>query len=187
MNKSDMTRRNFIKKSGSALVLCAFPNIILASSRTKEMEKKLSLYNIHTGEMVKATYWADGKFIDEEIEHLNHFLRDFRTGEVHRIDPKLFDLLHDLKTTFTSTRKPYHVISGYRSPTTNNRLRRHSKGVAKHSLHMEGRAIDINLPGVDLAHLKLAARLMKRGGVGYYPKSGFVHVDTGRVRHWSGA
>ena len=184
MKPMNHSRRDFIRKGAGALALCAFPNIILAGSRAREMEKRVSLYNIHTGELTKAVYWADGEYIAEEIDALNRLLRDYRTGEIHPIDPKLFDLLFDLKAGFTKSDKPYHVISGYRSPKTNNQLRRHSKGVAKHSLHMEGRAIDINLPGVDLAHLRLAARLMKRGGVGYYPKSGFVHVDTGRVRYW---
>jgi len=184
MRKREMTRRDFLKKGTAALAVCVFPNIILASGSIKRSEKRIALYNIHTGESKNAIYWADGEYIAEEIESLNRLLRDFRTGEVHPIDIGLFDLLHDLKAEFTGSEKPYHIISGYRSPKTNSRLRRHSKGVAKHSLHMEGRAIDINLPGVDLAHLRLAARLMKRGGVGYYPKSGFVHVDTGRVRYW---
>ncbi|WP_201353207.1 YcbK family protein [Hydrogenimonas urashimensis] len=180
-------RRDFIKKGISALALCAFPHIVLAESRARKIEKRLSFYNIHTGELTTALYWAEGNYIAEEIDRLNHILRDYRTGDIHPIDAKLFDLLYDLKAHFQSCTKPFHVISGYRSPKTNAMLRRDSKGVAKHSLHMEGRAIDINLPGIDLAHLRRAARLMGRGGVGYYPKSGFVHVDTGRVRQWSGS
>ncbi|BDY11863.1 YcbK family protein [Hydrogenimonas cancrithermarum] len=178
------TRRDFLKKSAGALALCAFPNIILANGATKKLEKKVTLYNIHTGELAKATYWADGRYIAEEIESLNRLLRDFRTGETHAMDLALFDLLYDLSCRFDHCRKPFHVISGYRSAKTNETLRRRTNGVAKRSLHMQGKAIDINLPGAHLNDLRLAARHLKRGGVGYYPKSGFIHVDTGRVRYW---
>ncbi|WP_456451877.1 DUF882 domain-containing protein [Hydrogenimonas sp.] len=181
-----MKRREFIKKSvAGALALTAFPNIVPASTKAGA-EKRLSLYNIHTGEMVRATFWADGEYVAEELAALNHLLRDFRTGEVQNMDPRLFDLLHRLQHTFARNDRPYHVISGYRSPKTNAMLRKRSHGVAKRSLHMQGRAIDINLPGTDLEHLRLAALSLRRGGVGYYPVSGFIHVDTGRVRQWSG-
>ncbi|WP_300362216.1 YcbK family protein [Hydrogenimonas sp.] len=179
-----MTRRDFIKRGGGLLAVCAFPNVILADSAVKRQEKRLSLYNIHTGEMEKATFWADGEYVAEELERLDRLLRDYRTGDIHTMDRRLFDLLHDIESHFGTAHKPFHIISGYRSPKTNEMLRKHSRGVAKQSLHMKGQAIDINLPGVELAQLRLAARRLRRGGVGYYPKSGFVHVDTGRVRYW---
>ena len=117
------------------------------------------------------------------LGQVNSFLRDFRTREVHDIDPKLLDLLHRLAGELDAA-EPYHVISGYRSPRTNSALRSKSGGVAKYSLHMDGKAIDIRLPGVPLARVREAALDLKLGGVGYYPGSDFVHVDTGRVRAW---
>ncbi len=183
MMKTDMKRRDFLKKSAVAAAVLAFPNIILAKSSAAPSVKSVSLYNIHTSEKVDAVYWADGHYLHDEIAQLNHLLRDFRTGDTHPIDTTLFDLLHDLKTAVGSNAS-FHVISGYRSPKTNNALRKVSSGVAKKSLHMQGRAIDVNLPGIGLNTLRLAARELRRGGVGYYPKSGFIHVDTGRVRYW---
>ncbi len=181
-----MKRRNFLKRSAGFLGAVTFPNIILADSATRIREKRLHLYNIHTGERIEAVFWADGRYIGEEMASLERLLRDYRTGEIHPIDRKLYDLLHALQSRL-DVDGVYHVISGYRSPKTNSMLRRHSRGVAKHSLHMEGRAIDIRLRGVDLATLRHMALRMRRGGVGYYPKSGFVHLDTGHVRQWCGA
>ncbi|WP_456381515.1 DUF882 domain-containing protein [Hydrogenimonas sp.] len=180
-----MTRRDFIRKSTATLALCTFPKLVLADGG-EEKERSITLYNIHTGEREKATFWADGLYIEEELHRLDRLLRDYRSGEIHTMDRTLFDLLYRLQTISFRNDKTFHIVSGYRSPTTNEMLRRHSTGVAKHSLHMEGRAIDIYLPGVELAHLRRAALRMHRGGVGYYPKSGFVHIDTGRVRHWRG-
>ena len=117
------------------------------------------------------------------MSSINHLLRDFRTGDVHAIDPKLLDLLHALRSA-TGSRKPFEVISGYRSPVTNHDLRALSDGVASGSLHMKGQAIDIRLGDVKLTALRDAARALGRGGVGYYAESNFVHVDTGRVRFW---
>jgi len=186
MKSRELTRRDFLKKSTGLLAAVAFPAILPARADAALGERRLSLYNIHTGERLTATYWAEGRYIDEEIEALDRLLRDYRTGAVHPIDRRLFDLLHTLQSAVGRSGEAYHVISGYRSPKTNNMLRKHSHGVAKHSLHMQGRAIDINLPGVELKNLRHAALALHRGGVGYYPVSGFVHVDTGRVRHWSG-
>ncbi|MCF6200624.1 MAG: DUF882 domain-containing protein [Hydrogenimonas sp.] len=178
-----MKRREFLKKAAAICAITTFPNIILAKSASKQDRREISLFNLHTHESVKATYWADGRYFKEEIEELNRVLRDFRTGEVHPIDLALFDLLCDLGNSL-GVDSPFHVISGYRSPKTNETLRRISKGVAKRSLHMQGRAIDINLPGLKLETLRLAAAKLRRGGVGFYPKSGFIHIDTGRVRYW---
>jgi uncharacterized protein YcbK (DUF882 family) len=117
------------------------------------------------------------------MDALNHFLRDHRTGDAHPIDPTLFDQLYALQHQMEAT-APFHVISGYRAPQTNQMLHAHSDGVARRSLHMDGRAIDIRLPGRDLANLHKAALAMQAGGVGYYPSSDFIHLDTGRVRQW---
>jgi uncharacterized protein YcbK (DUF882 family) len=122
----------------------------------------------------------------DALKEINHILRDFRVNAVKPIDPKLLDLLHELGGTL-ETDQPFHIISGYRSPHTNTLLRERGgvgTGVASRSLHMEGKAIDIRIPGVKLDHLRGAARSLKLGGVGFYPSSNFVHVDTGRVRYW---
>lgn len=145
--------------------------------------RKLSLYHLHTGETLRLTYAEHGKIIPAAMHELNHFLRDWRTGNAHPIDPALLDQLYALQQK-VETPGAYHVICGYRSPKTNDMLHAKSDGVASHSLHLEGRAIDISLPGKDLAHLRKAALSLRAGGVGYYPGSGFIHLDTGRVRSW---
>ncbi len=183
MMETDIKRRDFFKKAAALTAVAAFPNILLAKRDMDGSRKSITLYNIHTAEKVNSTYWAEGRYLHDEIEELNRLLRDFRTGDVHPMDLALFDLLYDIRTSI-GTAAPFQVISGYRSPKTNAKLRKASLGVAKKSLHMQGRAIDISLPGVELNRLRLAARSLRRGGVGYYPKSGFVHVDTGRVRYW---
>ncbi|MDM7916014.1 MAG: YcbK family protein [Candidatus Eisenbacteria bacterium] len=145
--------------------------------------KSLSFVHLHTGEKLRVTYWAEGVYKASGLRQIDHFLRDFRTGEVMAIDRKLLDLLHELQSAL-ETNEPFHVVSGYRSPKTNAMLAASSSRVAKHSLHMEGRAIDIRVPGVSLHLLRDMALAIEKGGVGFYPKSQFVHVDTGRVRAW---
>ena len=140
----------------------------------------------HTREKMSIAYALNGQYQADALAKLNHLLRDFRTNEKKPIDPKLFDLLHELSATL-GTDAPFHIISGYRSPVTNSMLRQRGgshTGVATQSLHMVGKAIDIRLPDVKLKNLREAAASLKRGGVGYYPSSNFVHVDTGRVRYW---
>jgi uncharacterized protein YcbK (DUF882 family) len=153
------------------------------AGHTKARDRKLALHNLHTGESIQATYWAEGEYQLSELDAINHLLRDHRTGEMIDMDPQLVNLLHLLHETVDG-RKPFDVISGYRSPATNANLRKNSSGVAKKSFHMLGQAMDIALPGRDLAKLNSAALALKAGGVGYYPKSGFIHVDTGPVRSW---
>lgn len=137
----------------------------------------------HTRERLELPYFADARYLPQGLARLNAFLRDHRTGEQHRIDPALFDLLYELRLA-TGTRSPFQVISGYRSATSNAVLRARSRGVARRSLHMDGRAIDVRLADVRSAVLRDAAVELARGGVGYYARSNFVHVDTGRVRTW---
>lgn len=146
-------------------------------------ERRLSFHNLHTGENLSATYWADGAYVAEELSAVDRILRDFRTGEVRPIERGLLELLHALAGRMEAT-APFHVISGYRSPKTNAVLAAASSGVAKKSLHTRGMAIDVRLPGRRLADLRWAAIALGRGGVGYYPGSDFVHVDVGRVRAW---
>lgn len=145
--------------------------------------RALRFTHTHTGERLAIEYFNGGRYLADALVTVNHFLRDFRSGDVHDIDPELLDLLHEVAAT-TETSTPFQVISGYRSPATNAMLRRRSEGVAAGSLHMQGRAIDIRLADVPLAALQRAALDLRRGGVGYYPASDFVHVDTGRVRMW---
>ena len=148
-------------------------------------DRTLHLYNIHTGETVKSTFWSQGEFIDSEIEDLDMLLRDFRANDVMAMERQLYNDLYTLQERL-SPGKPLYIISGYRSPETNQKLRSGSSGVAKRSLHMQGRAIDLRIPGVSHKELHKAALELRSGGVGYYPNSGFVHIDTGRVRRWQG-
>jgi len=150
---------------------------------TTEGERRLAFYNLHTGEALTATYWLDGGYVAEEMRRIDRMLRDFRTGEAIGMDPKLMDLLYGVRRHLGAN-EPFHVVSGYRSLRTNAALRKASEGVAVHSLHTVGRAIDIRIPGKRLGDVRRAALALGKGGVGYYPKSDFVHLDTGRVRIW---
>jgi len=174
-----MTRRHFVAALASAVPVVGAPRRLFASVANRA----LSLSHTHTGERLTVEYFSGGTYLQDALATVNHFLRDFRTGEVHDIDARLLDLLHGLKGLTGSTR-PFQVISGYRSPATNEMLRHRSEGVAAGSLHMKGQAIDIRLADVPLPELRRAALEARAGGVGYYPASDFVHVDTGRVRFW---
>lgn len=172
-------RRDFLMGSGAALMM-PVPALAALGDR-----RNLALDNLHTGEKLSVTYWADGGYIAGALAQVNTILRDFRTGETHPIAPGLLDLLALLRNRM-ETAAAFEVISGYRSPATNARLRgahEHS-GVASRSLHMQGMAIDIRLSGRALTALRDTALSLKAGGVGYYPVSDFVHVDVGRVRRW---
>jgi uncharacterized protein YcbK (DUF882 family) len=147
--------------------------------------RQLSMVSTHTGERLAIRYFEGGQYVPAALGQLNHLLRDHRTGDVSVIDPALFDRLHALAQC-AQCEPHFEIISGYRSPATNDKLRESSSGVAKHSLHMEGRALDVRLAGASCAKLRDMALAMKAGGVGYYAKSNFVHLDTGRVRSWTG-
>ena len=180
-----LSRRGFLKMSAAAMLAAAVPGQALAAMSI-ETERKLSFYHLHTGEKLSAVYWADGAYQQDSLADIYHLLRDFRSGDVSPIDTGLLDLLHSLSMKLDTTAE-FQVVSGYRSPTTNAMLVKNSSGVARHSLHMDGLAIDIRLPGRDLAKVHRAALALKGGGVGYYPVSNFVHMDVGRVREWTGA
>ena len=175
-------RRSFLKTSLALASVAGMPALAKAAQAAPG-ERTLRLYNTHTGETVKSVFWADGQFIPDALQDLNKVLRDHRNNKVAAIDPQLLVLLNDVGGKFGDN-PLIHVISGYRSPESNAKLHANSSGVAKHSMHMDGKAIDIRLPGKDLAQLRKAAMTMHRGGVGYYPDSQFVHMDTGRVRYW---
>ncbi len=186
---SPVSRRTFLGALAVGVPLLAAPSSALATvlepfvPLDPATPRELRFIHTHTGERLAVEYFAGGRYLTDALDTVNHFLRDFRTGDVHVIDAGLLDLLHRL-TRVTDTGKPFQVISGYRSPHTNAMLRQHSEGVASSSLHMKGQAIDIRLGDVPLARLRDAALSIGRGGVGYYPASDFVHVDTGRVRRW---
>ena len=145
--------------------------------------RALRFDSLHTNEKLSVEYFVAGAYLPDALSAVNHLLRDFRTGDVGTIDPALLDLLHGL-AAMTGSKRAFQVISGYRSPATNESLHQSSSGVASGSLHLRGQAIDIRLADVPLATLRDAARSMRSGGVGYYAASDFVHVDTGRVRSW---
>jgi len=166
--------------------MAVLPKFAMADAPPAREIKRLALVNLHTGEAFSDVYWERGQYVQDAVAAADKVLRDFRTGEVSPIDRKLFDLLDDLAAKVES-RKPFQIISGYRSPKTNAMLKSKNgshSGVATKSLHMEGKAMDIRMSDVQLAHLRAAALDLGRGGVGYYPSDNFVHVDTGRVRRW---
>ncbi len=168
-----------------ALSLLAMSVPVRAESvDTAAVEVKLRLYNVHTGKRVDVPYRRGDRYLPEGLRALDDFLRDYRTGDEKDFDPALFDLLHDLASKVDKPDAEIQVISGYRSPKSNEFLRRTRQGVAQKSLHMQAQAIDIRIPGVQCATLQQAALSLKRGGVGFYPELDFVHVDTGRVRRW---
>lgn len=147
-------------------------------------ERRLRLFETHTGEHIDIVYRHGNAYDPAALSLLDQFLRDHRTGDVHHYDPRLFDLLSDLTASASLPDAEIKVICGYRSSWSNEYLRTHTVGVAKNSLHMQAEAIDIRLPGLSTAELRRKALLLSRGGVGYYPASGFVHVDVGRIRQW---
>ena len=175
-------RRSFLRTSAVLASALSVPAMARAATAAPH-ERVLRLYNTHTGESIKSVFWAEGNFIPDALVDINKLLRDHRSNTVTAMDPKLLLLLDSVSAKFGGT-EVLHVISGYRSPESNAKLARASGGVAKHSMHLEGKAIDIRMPGRDLAALHKAALSAQAGGVGYYPSSQFVHLDTGRVRNW---
>jgi uncharacterized protein YcbK (DUF882 family) len=145
---------------------------------------QLHFFHTHTGERLNVVYRNDEGYDHESLARLNRYLRDHRTGEIHEYDPRVFDLLYDLTAALGNPNLEIDVVCGYRTPWSNEFLRTHGHGVARHSLHMQAMAIDIRIPGVPIAQLRDAALALHRGGVGYYAASDFVHVDVGRVRRW---
>jgi uncharacterized protein YcbK (DUF882 family) len=170
----------------TALGFAAAAGLAPAARAADLAPRALSLLNLHTGERLSATFFEGGAYVADALQALDHLLRDFRTNTEHPIAPGLLDVVATLSSRL-GARDGVHVISGYRSPQTNAALHARSSGVAAHSLHMDGLAMDIRIPGVALADLRDAALALGRGGVGYYPASDFVHVDVGRIRRWGGA
>ena len=159
---------------------------LVGQARAQEAPaRRIALTNLHTDEQLDVEYFRDANYVPEALTAIEILLRDFRTGDRHGMDPKLIDYLVEVAGA-VGVDPVFSVISGYRSPQTNARLREQSTGVAQHSLHMDGRAIDVRMAGVDSAGLAAQALDLKRGGVGYYRASDFVHLDTGAFRTWKG-
>lgn len=183
-----MNRRDFIKQLGlSSLVIGSGP--VFASNTSLILpdteHRTLKIKNLHTGEKINATYWENGEYLIDGLAEVYFIMRDHRANKVTAIDLDLLNNLHQVQHTL-ETNKEIYLISGFRSPETNATLRRQREGVAKHSLHMQGQAMDFRIPGISNKHINKAARSSISGGVGYYRKSGFIHLDTGRKRHWIG-
>ncbi|MDB5405700.1 MAG: hypothetical protein JWL84_612 [Rhodospirillales bacterium] len=184
--RQGVTRRAvFALASAAVTAVIVAPAIIRpaeAARRPLEM-RSLMLDNLHTGERLNTVYWADGHYVPEALRRINWVLRDHHSDEVHEIEPPLIELLARLHQRL-ATREPFQVLSGYRSPATNAMLAATTEGVAGNSLHIQGMAVDLRVPGRALVKVHRAAMMMQAGGVGYYPRSDFVHVDAGRVRYW---
>lgn len=178
------SRRDFLKGlSGAAFGMLSASAYGAKIPAIADPERKLSFYNLHTGERMSEVYWAEGHYIPEVIQQVNHLMRDHRSNTATKMDPRLLDMLHLMQSDL-GVEKEFHIISGYRSPETNAKLRKQGRKVAKRSYHMVGKAIDIRVPGVPLKQLGSKARAMRVGGVGFYQRSNFVHVDVGPVRAW---
>lgn len=182
MELIDNHRRKWLALGGAALGIAMLPSRALATLSTPR-PRILTLSNLNTGEFLKTEFFDGRRYNKEELSRLNHFFRDYRANSIKAIDPQLFDQLYRLQVLLGS-KKPVQLISGYRSLVTNNEMRARSRGVAKQSYHTKGQAMDFHIEGVQLANIRKAALKMQAGGVGYYPRSNFIHIDTGPVRSW---
>ena len=177
-----VTRRSLLKAGLAGLTCSLLPSFASALAVTPQA-RLLSFYNTHTGETLKRVYWEKGVYIAQSLHDINYVLRDHRTNAVKPIDPRLLDVIYLVHAKLESS-EPFEVISGYRSPQSNMQLYEHNNGVAFKSLHMEGKAIDVRLGDRSLKSLRSEAMQLQCGGVGYYPTSDFVHIDTGAIRYW---
>lgn len=177
----DSMRRRLLGRTAAlaAGLICA----PVMASLLPSPDRELTFSNLHTGERLRVTYWSDDQYLPDALAQIDQVLRDHRVDQVHPIDPGLLDQLHAVQNRLNLPGE-FRVVSAYRAPATNAKLRARSNGVAKRSLHMVGKALDVRLAGCDTGHLHQAALTLGAGGVGYYPRSNFVHLDTGRVRSW---
>jgi uncharacterized protein YcbK (DUF882 family) len=178
-------RRKFVNFSlaGTALFASGVMSILPASAR-QTIGHEISIRNAHTGEKFQGVYRIGSYYVPSAFRRINRVLRDHRTGDIHPIDPELIDTVSRIQRDCRCG-TAVDILSGYRSPKTNNMLRRNTDGVARNSYHMKGQAADIRVPGSSTKKVRNAARALRVGGVGYYPRSGFIHVDTGDVRTWT--
>jgi len=180
----ELARRGLLLGAGALAAGVAAPAIVRAQPLAGV--RRAVLHNLHTGDTFNEVFYADGRYVPGALAEAMRVLRDWRNGEEHPMDPRLFDALHGISDRL-DTNRPFQVISGYRSPRTNAMLHARSSGVAERSQHVLGKAIDVRMEGVALRNLRAAALDVGAGGVGYYPVSNFVHVDVARVRQWTGA
>jgi uncharacterized protein YcbK (DUF882 family) len=179
-----MSRRRFLGMGACATGISLFPRLTLAQSRPAGTpEKALAFYNTHTGETLERVYWFRGRYLPDALQAFSRILRDHRVDEIRSIDPELLDLLYAIGEE-VGTDEPFHIFSGYRSAMTNAMLRQTNPRVAEDSLHVQGKAVDIKIPGRSVAVVRRAAMALQRGGVGSYRHAQFIHVDTGPVRAW---
>jgi len=181
--KEFFDRRSFLKLGTFVTGMLISHGPVFAKIRPFTSERTLSFYNSHTGESLRTVYWFKGEYLGTALADINYILRDHYSGEVSPIDTRLLDL-HYILHRKLEARHPFHVISGYRSPRTNALLSSTGHGVATNSLHISGKALDVRLQGFELSSVRKAAIQLREGGVGYYPKSNFIHLDVGSVRYW---
>ena len=187
----NLSRRSLIKLGlfvlGTSIIkrpaFAAINSVVSSERRVISPERRLFFYNTHTEETLKVIYWYKGEYLYESLNDINYIFRDHYTGKIKAIDTRLIELLHDIYDNM-ETKQPFHIVSGYRTRSTNSFLRKSNRGVARRSMHIYGKAVDIYLPDCRLSSLQKTAVNLKRGGVGYYPHKNFVHVDVGRVRYW---
>ena len=177
-------RRDFLRLSAAGLVAAALFDPMEALAAAQRPVRQLAFLNTHTGERIKAEYWVKGRYQKDALKAINRVMRDHRTGSVHKMDPRLLDLMFTMQSRL-GNKGPFHLVSAYRSPQTNAAMHESDpSGVARRSFHVQGKAVDIRLPNQSLSNLYKVALRMRAGGVGYYPESNFVHVDVGPVRRW---
>ncbi len=179
MNRFNISRRRFLLNC----LNIGFMSALSTQSWALPVEKRLHLYQPYTDETLDLMYYSEGGYHLDSLQRIDYLMRDYRTDDVMPMDLKLLDTLYELQQGL-AVRQPLYIISAYRCEKTNRQLRKRSRNVAQHSFHLKGRAVDVRLPGVSSRQLKRAAMRLKRGGVGHYSRSGFVHLDTGPVRHW---
>ena len=181
----DPVRRRFIKMAIFSGLTAFVPlHALAAIPDITPQDRSLNLYNPVTEETLTTTYWFNGQYVPEALEKIDYIMRDHRTDEVKSIDLGLINLLHTIKIQIELD-EPFHIVSGYRCRKSNELLRKSGRNAARNSYHLKGQAADIRLPDGHLASLRKVATVIKGGGVGYYPRDNFVHVDVGPVRYWS--
>jgi len=173
-------------RAGLGLIAAvATPIPAFANALATKPSRELAFVNLHTGEKLRAEYVHNGAYVPSALRAISVLMRDHHNNKVHQIDPHLIDVAHMLHNRVRSN-VPLNIVCGYRSPETNAMMHEISAGVAVHSMHIQGKAMDIRLPGTHLGLLKKAALALNLGGVGYYPEDDFLHIDTGAKRHWVG-
>jgi uncharacterized protein YcbK (DUF882 family) len=176
-------RRRDLLKWGALAGALLLPTGALARTAPSDKEKTLKLYNLNTGESTMSTFWADGRYVPESLREIDNILRDHRANAAIATDRKLVELMFQIQTKL-NTEKGLDVVCGYRSPRTNAELVREGQTHARNSFHIRGQALDFRVPGHDLRNVRKLAMEMQAGGVGYYPRAGFIHIDVGPVRNW---